>query len=103
MDPVTIVQGHVAAFNARDLDRFVSYFSVDAVLEDGNGQLRLPRLKPGGSDQLPLNHFVFRVQALHRSGACVPRAVSGGPSTGRATPSVLRWLRRCHHAGQSSD
>jgi hypothetical protein len=39
MDPVTIVRGQVEAFNARDLDRFVSYYSADVVLEDGNGQV----------------------------------------------------------------
>ncbi len=39
MDPVTIVQGQVEAFNARELDRFVSYYSADVVLEDGNGQV----------------------------------------------------------------
>ena len=39
MDPVTVVRGQVEAFNARDVDRFVSYYSVDAVLEDGNGQV----------------------------------------------------------------
>lgn len=39
MDPVTIVRGQVDAFNARDLDRFVSFYSADIVLEDGNGQI----------------------------------------------------------------
>jgi hypothetical protein len=39
MDPVTVVQGQVEAFNARDLERYVSYYSADAVLEDGNGQV----------------------------------------------------------------
>lgn len=39
MDPVTIVQGHVDAYNARDLDCFMSYFRADAVLEDGTGQI----------------------------------------------------------------
>jgi hypothetical protein len=39
MDPVTIVRGQVDAFNARDLDLFVSFYNADVVLEDGNGQV----------------------------------------------------------------
>jgi hypothetical protein len=35
MDPVQIVQGQVAAFNARDIERFVSFYSQDALVEDG--------------------------------------------------------------------
>lgn len=39
MDPVTIVQGQVDAFNARDLDRFVGYYSANVVLDDGDGHV----------------------------------------------------------------
>lgn len=39
MDPVAIVQGQVEAFNARDLDRFVSFFGTDVVLDDGDGRV----------------------------------------------------------------
>ena len=37
MDPVQVVQGQVEAFNARDLERFLSYYSPDIVFEDGAG------------------------------------------------------------------
>ena len=39
MDPEQVVQGQVEAFNARDIDRFVGYYSPDAVLEDGAGNV----------------------------------------------------------------
>jgi hypothetical protein len=39
MDPVTIVQGQVEAFNARDLERFISFYRADAILDNGNGQI----------------------------------------------------------------
>jgi hypothetical protein len=39
MDPVQVVQGQVDAFNARDAERFVSFYSPDAVLQDGAGNV----------------------------------------------------------------
>ncbi len=35
MDAAQVVQAQVEAFNARDVDRFVNWYSPDAVLEDG--------------------------------------------------------------------
>jgi putative hydrolase of HD superfamily len=37
MDPTTIVQAQVDAYNARDIERFLSFYSPDAVVEDGRG------------------------------------------------------------------
>jgi hypothetical protein len=37
MDPVQVVQEFIDAFNARDVDRVVSYFSADAVMQDDSG------------------------------------------------------------------
>ncbi len=39
MDPVQVVQAQVDAFNARDLERFVSSYSPDALIEDGLGTI----------------------------------------------------------------
>jgi hypothetical protein len=44
--------------------------------------LRLPRIHPGGSDRLPFSCF-----RLRGPNASQFRAVSGSPSTGRATPT----------------
>lgn len=38
MDPV---EGQLAAYNARDIDRFLPYFSADVVVEDGTGTVLL--------------------------------------------------------------
>jgi uncharacterized protein (TIGR02246 family) len=38
-DPVAVVAEMVAAYNARDLDRFLECYSPDAVIEDGRGQV----------------------------------------------------------------
>jgi hypothetical protein len=35
MDPEQVVQGQVDAFNARDLERFLSFYDPDAIIEDG--------------------------------------------------------------------
>ena len=37
MDPVQVVQEFIDAFNARDVDRVVSCFSADAVMQDDTG------------------------------------------------------------------
>ncbi len=63
------------------------------------GQLRLPRMNAGGSDPLPLSCFRLRDPRFTvRRGLRPYRAVSGGPSTGRAR--WLRWHRCCDHSGQ---
>jgi uncharacterized protein (TIGR02246 family) len=38
-DPVAVVAAQVAAYNDRDLDRFLECYSPDAVIEDGTGQI----------------------------------------------------------------
>src|SRR5262249_43823482 len=55
------------------------------ILAAGIRLLRLPRLKPGGSDRLALSCFRLRGQRFTGRGRS-PRAVSGDPSTGRARP-----------------
>jgi len=35
MDPVQVVQGQVDAFNARDIERFLSFCDPDTLIEDG--------------------------------------------------------------------
>jgi hypothetical protein len=47
---------------------------------------RLPRLKAGDADWLPLKCFRLRDRRFTGRSEC-SRAVSGGPSTGRATPT----------------
>jgi len=37
MDPTQVVQEFIDAFNARDVDRVVGYFSADAVMQDDAG------------------------------------------------------------------
>ena len=37
MDPVQVVQDFIDAFNARDVDRVVDYFSADAVMQNDAG------------------------------------------------------------------
>lgn len=37
MDPVTVVQEFIDAFNARDVDRVVACFSADAVIQNDSG------------------------------------------------------------------
>jgi hypothetical protein len=37
VDPIQVIQGQVDAFNARDVERFVSFYSSDALVEDGQG------------------------------------------------------------------
>jgi hypothetical protein len=39
MDPTQVVQEQVDAFNARDVARFVSFYSPDAVVVDGQGNV----------------------------------------------------------------
>lgn len=38
-DPVAVVTAQVAAYNARDLERFLDCYSPDAVIEDASGQV----------------------------------------------------------------
>jgi hypothetical protein len=35
MDPEHVVQGQLDAFNARDIERFLSFYDSDALIEDG--------------------------------------------------------------------
>jgi hypothetical protein len=35
MDPEQVVQGQVDAFSARDVERFLSFYDPDALIEDG--------------------------------------------------------------------
>jgi hypothetical protein len=66
-------------------------------------RLRLPRIHPEGSDRLPFSCFRLQDHRFTVRGRS-PRAVSGGPSTGRtqgsggtlpvasrASPSAVRW------------
>ena len=39
MDPVQVVQEFIDAFNTRDVDRVVGYFSADAVMQDDAGNV----------------------------------------------------------------
>ena len=39
MDPVQVAQEFIDAFNARDVDRVVSYFSADAIMQDDSGHV----------------------------------------------------------------
>src|SRR5260221_10999021 len=56
-------------------------------------------MNAGGSDPLPLSCFRLQDQRFTVRGGVRPyRAVSGGPSTGRAR--WLRWHRCCDHSGQ---
>lgn len=41
MDEAQVVQDQVEAYNARDLDRFLSCYSPDAVVEDGAGTVMM--------------------------------------------------------------
>ena len=36
--PVDVVVGQLAAYNARDVEGFVTYYSADAVIDDGTGR-----------------------------------------------------------------
>jgi hypothetical protein len=65
--------------------------------------LRLPRIHPGGSDRLPLNCFRLQDQRFTVRGRS-PRAVSGGPSTGRTHGfrSGAFWPMFCKLAAASA-
>jgi hypothetical protein len=41
MDPVQVVQEQVDAFNARDVEGFVSFYAPDAVIQDGAGNVTM--------------------------------------------------------------
>lgn len=41
MDEVQVIQDQVDAFNARDLERFLSFYHPDVVLEDGAGTVMM--------------------------------------------------------------
>jgi hypothetical protein len=41
MDEVQVIQGQADAYNARDLDGFLSYYSPNVVIEDGAGDVMI--------------------------------------------------------------
>jgi hypothetical protein len=41
VDETQVIQDQVDAYNARDLDRFLSYYSADASVEDGVGAVMM--------------------------------------------------------------
>jgi DNA processing protein len=78
-----------------------SSIGTNRLIQDGAKlvqNLRLPRLKAGESDRLPLSCFRLRDHRFTVRGWCPFRAVSGGPSTGRT--QGFRWHRCSDHSGQ---
>ena len=75
----------------------VHFREGDDGMTDGVAYLRLPRIHPGGSAPLPFRCFRLQEQRFTVRGRS-PRAVSGGPSTGRT--QGFRWHRCYDHSGQ---